>query len=207
VIGPSDRPAEDPALLERVLGIAAGRGPRAGATAVVAVDGPSGSGKTTLGRALVAAHRASGGAGRSATAGLLSMDALYPGWDGLAAATALLAERVLLPLRRGDPATHPRWDWAAGDWARDPDGAPVLVQLPAVDLLVVEGCGSGARAGARALSALVFLDGPAALRRERALARDGEAYRPHWERWAAQERALFAAEDTARRADVRVTAG
>jgi hypothetical protein len=39
------------------------------------------------------------------------------------------------------------------------------------------------------------------------IARDGEAYRPHWERWAAQERAHFAAEGTRERADLRLRTG
>ena len=34
--------------------------------------------------------------------------------------------------------------------------------------------------------------------------RDGEAYRPHWERWASQEAAHFAADGTRNRADLRV---
>jgi hypothetical protein len=42
------------------------------------------------------------------------------------------------------------------------------------------------------------------VRFRRGIARDGETYRPHWERWAWQETAHFAAEATACRADVRV---
>ena len=40
------------------------------------------------------------------------------------------------------------------------------------------------------------------MRFARGIARDGEAYRPHWERWARQEDALFAADRTRDRADV-----
>jgi hypothetical protein len=36
----------------------------------------------------------------------------------------------------------------------------------------------------------------------RGIARDGEAYRPHWERWARQEGSLFAADGTRDRADI-----
>jgi hypothetical protein len=36
------------------------------------------------------------------------------------------------------------------------------------------------------------------------MARDGEAYRPHWERWAVQEAQHFAREGTRERADVRL---
>jgi hypothetical protein len=34
--------------------------------------------------------------------------------------------------------------------------------------------------------------------------RDGEDYRPHWERWVRQEDVLFAAERTRQRADLRI---
>ncbi len=36
----------------------------------------------------------------------------------------------------------------------------------------------------------------------RGIARDGEAYRPHWERWAEQEARLYAADRTRERADL-----
>ena len=39
----------------------------------------------------------------------------------------------------------------------------------------------------------ILVKAPDELRYRRAIDRDGETYRPHWERWAAQEEALFAA--------------
>ncbi len=48
----------------------------------------------------------------------------------------------------------------------------------------------------------VWVETPDAVRRERALARDGDTYAPHWERWAAQERAVYAADPPAARADL-----
>jgi hypothetical protein len=41
-----------------------------------------------------------------------------------------------------------------------------------------------------------------ALRMRRGIDRDGEAYRPQWQRWADQEAALFSADATSRRADL-----
>ena len=46
-----------------------------------------------------------------------------------------------------------------------------------------------------------------AVRMARGIARDGEAYRPHWERWARQEREHFAVDGTRDRADVVVWTG
>ncbi|WP_366942459.1 NUDIX domain-containing protein [uncultured Serinicoccus sp.] len=155
---------------------------------VVAVDGPSGSGKTVLARALA----------RDLGAPLLHMDDLYPGWDGLAASPALLAEQVLEPLARGERAAYRRWDWHAGDWAND----PVEVPEPPGGVLVVEGCGSSVGPAGEHAAVRVWVDAEPALRMRRGVARDGEAYRPHWERWAAQEVRLFAADGTRGRADL-----
>jgi uridine kinase len=161
--------------------------PRAAVTRVVAVDGPSGSGKTTL-------------AGRLATlleAPVIRMDDLYPGWDGLEAAVPRLLEWVLRPLATGSAARYRRYDWQAGGYAEWHD-------VPAAPVLVVEGVACGSRRAAPFLSLLVWVEAPRQVRLRRGLERDGEAYRPHWLRWAAQEEAHFAAEGTRERADVRV---
>jgi dephospho-CoA kinase len=54
---------------------------------------------------------------------------------------------------------------------------------------------------------LIWVDAPEEQRYRRAMARDGDAYAPHWARWAAQERAHFAADRTRERADVRLRTG
>ena len=55
------------------------------------------------------------------------------------------------------------------------------------------------------LVGLVWLELEAPARRARALARDADVYRPHWERWAQQEDSLLARERTWERADLLVT--
>jgi hypothetical protein len=122
------------------------------------------------------------------------MDDIYPGWDGLAASVPMLVNDVLAPMTAGEPAAFRRWDWARdepAEWQAVPE-APVLV---------VEGVGCGSRRAAPYLSLLIWVDAPTDLRRHRGLARDGETYKPHWDRWARQEEELFAAEGTAARAD------
>lgn len=138
---------------------------------VLAIDGRSGSGKTDLAQTVAARHAAT----------VVHMDDLYPGWAGLAAAVELLGD-VLDRLRTGAPTSHPVWDWAAGRY----EGA---VRLPTSGLVVVEGVGAGC---ARPVDLLVELVAEAGLRRDRALARDGATFAPHWEEWAAQEADLFA---------------
>jgi len=80
----------------------------------------------------------------------------------------------------------------------------VLRDLGTPDLLVVEGAGSGAGVVAAHAVLLLWLEAPRDERFRRGIARDGETYRPHWERWARQEAAHFAAEQTPARADLRV---
>lgn len=153
------------------------------------VDGPSGAGKTTWAHTFAAEL---GGAR------VLGMDELYPGWDGLAAGVTELLTHVVDPLVAGRPACYRRWDWQ-----HDRPGDRVELGRP--DLLVVEGVGAGA---ARAHAVLtVWLDAPADVRRHRAIARDGDTFAPHWERWARQEHAHFEHARTREHADVLIRTG
>jgi hypothetical protein len=173
-----------------------GAPPRAGSARVVAIDGPSGAGKTTLADRLAVALAAGGW-----NVPVVRMDDLYPGWDGLEDAVPRLLEWVLAPLAGGRAARYRRYDWAAGRYG---EWCEVVPGGEAPPLLVVEGVGSGARACAPYLSLLVWVDAPPEVRFARAIGRDGDAYLPHWDRWARQEDAHFARERTAERADLLV---
>ena len=170
------------------------RRPSAGSSRVLALDGRSGAGKTRLAARVVEQAEARTGV----RAALVAMEDLYPGWDGLEAASRMLHDDVLAPLAAGAPASYRPWDWSAGR------PADVRVAVPAAPLLVVEGVGSGALAGAPLLTVLVWVSAPADLRRSRAMERDGAAYAPHWPRWAAQERDHLLAHRTRARADLLV---
>jgi energy-coupling factor transporter ATP-binding protein EcfA2 len=162
--------------------------PRCGSTRLVCIDGPSGSGKTTLAARLAAAL---------GDPPVLHMDDIYPGWDGLAASVPLLHDQVVAPLVAGRSAGYRRYDWHREEFAEAHDlGVPAL--------LVVEGAGCGARVIGERASLLLWIEAPRDERFRRGIARDGETYRPHWDRWARQEATHFAAEGTACRADVRV---
>ena len=161
--------------------------PRLGTTRLVCVDGPAGSGKTTFGRALAGALDAP----------LVHMDDLYAGWT-LVGAAARLSAGVLRPLRTGHPGAYHRYDWHAGAFSPDP------VVVPVAPALVVEGCGSCPPALDRFSTLRVWVEAPAGLRLHRGLERDGDALRAEWLRWQRLEAAVFAAERTRDRADLRV---
>jgi uridine kinase len=173
----------------------------ASGTRVMAIDGHSGAGKTTLAEAVRAALES-----RSASrpvdrpVQVIHLDSLYPGWDGLAASIPRLVDWVLRPLAEGRPVRYRRYDWQL---ERDAEWIDVPTDpVPAV--LIVEGAGAGSLPCAPYLSLLVWLQAPVAVRFDRGMSRDGDSYRPHWQRWADQEDRHFREHDPRGRADLRL---
>ena len=136
------------------------------AVPVVTIDGYSGSGKSTLAAAL--ARLVAGWQ-------VLHLDDWYPGWDGLEAG-ADIARRIAADLRAGRASSYEAWDWENGT-----TGATIPVPLAPT---IIEGCGA---IEAEADLAVWIADPGEDERRHRALARDGQTYAPHWQRWADQD--------------------
>jgi Uridine kinase len=136
---------------------------------VVLIDGHSGSGKTTLATQLAEVLDAQH----------VALDQFYPGWGGLEVGSAMV--RGVLD---ADNPGYKRWDWermAVAGW----------VPVDASRHIVVEGSGAMSRAN-RALATFgIWIRLDQAERKRRALARDGESYLDHWDRWAAQEQHFF----------------
>lgn len=152
---------------------------------VILVDGRSGAGKSSLARRLVAAWPLSG------RVQLVALDSLYPGWDGLDEGVEIARDAILIPHARGTIGIWRRWDWDASAPA---EAHAVDPSLP----LIVEGAGILTRRTARLGDVRVWVESPDASRRHRALTRDGDGYRPFWDRWARQE-ALHLERDEPRR--------
>jgi hypothetical protein len=167
-------------VLEAIIRVAA-------SNPVVLIDGRSGSGKTTLARMLVARWPLHG------RVQLVALDALYPGWDGLADGVEAARELILRPHARGLIGVWERWDWDASAPA---EAHAVDPSLP----LIVEGSGLLTAATARLGDVRVWLESPLPSRMRRALERDGETYRPHWSRWAEQEERHLSRDEPMRRA-------
>jgi uridine kinase len=176
----------NPLLTPVLRAVAGGR-----ANAVVLIDGPSGSGKSTLADDLVGAWPT------GSVPVLVRLDDIYPGWNGLDAAAAHLTESVLLPRAAGRPAAWQRWDWAAG---RAAEWHPVDPSRP----LIVEGCGTLARANVLISDVRVWLEADTAVRKRRALARDGATFGDHWEQWQDEWEAYCARETPEHWADIRL---
>ncbi|MCX6389313.1 MAG: hypothetical protein NT122_01555 [Solirubrobacterales bacterium] len=175
------------AIIDRVGAVE----PLAGRTRVLAIDGRAGVGKTTLAAEL---------GSRLAGSTVLAMDSVYPGWGGLAEGSERLVSDVLKPLADGSPAGIRSWDWQHD---RELEWQPLEIG----ELLIVEGVGSASQKAAPFLSCVVWLEAEPALRRERALNRDGQMFATHWDAWASQEDQLFARERPAERADFRYDTG
>ena len=136
------------------------------AVPVVTIDGYSGSGKSTLAAAL--ARLVAGWQ-------VLHLDDWYPGWDGLEAGVGI-ARRIAADLRAGRASSY-----EAGDWENGTTGATIRVPLAPT---IIEGCGA---IEAEADLVIWIADPGEDERRHRALARDGQTYAPHWQRWADQD--------------------
>ena len=140
---------------------------------VVTIDGYSGSGKSTLAAAL--ARLVNGWQ-------VLHLDDWYPGWDGLFDGVEAW-DALSVQLTEGIAGTYTPWDWEAGA-----PGEVRTVDPAATQVIICEGVG----AIAGACEVRILATAPDEVRYERAMARDGDTFRPHWERWAAQEEALLA---------------
>ncbi|WP_459973129.1 uridine kinase family protein [Nocardioides pyridinolyticus] len=163
-----------------MLELAGSRPPTLGTGRLICVDGPSGSGKTTLAEALEAP--------------VVHMDELIEGWSGLRTVDAQL-EGLLRPLAAGEPGRYRRYDWHAGAYAE-------VVTVAPAPLLVLEGVGAGSLVVADLMTTLVWIEAPLDVRMARGIERDGEAFAPHWEAWAAEEVEHFARHGTRERADL-----
>lgn len=147
----------------------------AAANPVVLIDGCSGAGKSSLAARVAQLWPLTG------RVQVVALDSIYPGWDGLDDGVARASDWILRPHGRGLIGTWHRWDWERGSEAESHAIDPALG-------LIVEGSGLLTPTTARLADIRIWVESSEIRRKERALARDGETYRPHWERWAAQER-------------------
>ncbi|GAB3805637.1 AAA family ATPase [Humibacter antri] len=157
---------------------------------IVLIDGPSGAGKSTFADAVVAAWPVS-------PPRLVRMDDLYPGWDGLDAASVQVTDELLGPLRTTGTGRWRRWDWAASEpaeWNR----------VTTDHALIVEGCGCLTRRAASLADLRVWLTAADDVRKRRALARDAGGFDTHWDSWQQQWERFVEREEPVSMADAAI---
>jgi cytidylate kinase len=158
-----------------------------GRSRLVAVDGPGGAGKTYF------AQRLSEALGN---APVVPTDDFTTGEQGVEWWSRLQHE-VVEPLLLGHATRYQRFDWdrrALAEW-RD---------VPAAPAVIIEGVSSARREVAPHLAFAIWVQAPRPVRLARGLERDGEAARPAWERWMAEEDAHFRSDETIARCDLFV---
>ncbi len=165
--------------------------PLLGEVRLVTIDGPSGSGKSAFSRTLVDALS------RRGSVALVEIETLYEGWT-LDGAGRRLDELVLEPLAAGWPGGFHPYDWTASCWSSSWRVVPVS------QVVVVEGCGSSARAHAAFISRQIWIEAPPDVALARGLTRDGIDLDRRLREWQLHEAAHFAADGTRGRADLRV---
>lgn len=141
---------------------------------LIGIDGRSGAGKTTL--TLQLQHVLS----QEHDVTVFHLEDLYPGWEGLDEGMQTYRTRVLEPLRAGEDAHWDTWDWVTSE-----PGTPRLTR--AAEIVLLEGVGACHAQARELLDVSVWIELPEALRKQRALDRDGETYEKFWDIWAAQE--------------------
>lgn len=146
---------------------------------ILIIDGRSGSGKTTLATFLA----------KRLSANILHMDDLYRGWRGLLDAPQLLVDAL-------STGNYSPYHWETARLGKPRSIAPGIP-------LIIEGCGSltshTLEASIQATGhpervRAIWVECDDTTRRTRALARDGDLFRPHWDTWATQEETLYARE-------------
>lgn len=144
---------------------------------IIGIDGRSGTGKTSLAAQLEQELTAA-----EHSVHVLHLDDFYPGWDGLFDGVEAW-DALSVQLTEGIAGTYTLWDWEAGA-----PGEVRTVDPAATQVIICEGVG----AIAGACEVRILATAPDEVRHERAMARDGDTFRPHWERWTKQEEALLA---------------
>ncbi|MBM7051507.1 MULTISPECIES: hypothetical protein [unclassified Rothia (in: high G+C Gram-positive bacteria)] len=142
---------------------------------IVAIDGRSGAGKTTL--ATIACDYLWQA---RFSVDIFRLDETYQGWEGLEPALETW-QVTSAEIAAGRAGTW--WGW---DWQENQPTGPHTFATDARVLLVE---GVGVMTGTAHITGWVERDDSA--RREEALERDGESYRPFWQVWASQEDAML----------------
>jgi uridine kinase len=160
---------------------------------VISIDGPAGAGKTTLAQNLALALSL------EMKVQVIHMDDLYDGWDnalGLQLSESL--RHIVRTHQSGKEVSFSRYDWAISSF-KDAQA------IPAADLIILEGVGSGQSLIRDELAALLWIDIDHAEGLQRVISRDGDSIESQMRKWLSQQEQHFAREGTQNAADFVLT--
>jgi uridine kinase len=163
------------------------------AKSVIAIDGPAGAGKTTLAGNLALALS------QDISVHVIHMDDLYDGWDNaLGPQLSETLHHIVETHKSGKEVSFSRYNWTESSFME-------AHAIPAADLIILEGVGSGQGAIRDELAALIWIDIDHSLGLERVISRDGQSIKPQMQKWLAQQEQHFAREGTQNAADFILT--
>lgn len=160
---------------------------------IIAIDGPAGAGKTTLSQVIKLAL-----ADRYEV-NLLHMDNLYDGWDSaLGPQLSQTLTYIVKSHRAGQNLNLSYYDWTHAHFQE-------AQELPAKELLILEGVGSGQSAIRSDITALIWIGIDEKIGLGRVLERDGDYISSQMDRWLATQEQHFLLEKTEESADFSLT--
>ena len=156
---------------------------------IVTIDGVAGAGKTTLAQSMNEEYK------NHFSVQVIHMDDLYDGWDdpfneSLAKKLSGLATAHL----HGIPYETTTYDWFK-------TGAAIPLRLDPVDMLIIEGVGSGQRSIREYVSTKIWIELDPIAGLKRVLVRDGIAIENQMVKFLEDQRIHFVEEGTRDEAD------
>ncbi len=156
---------------------------------IITIDGVAGAGKTTLAKFMSEEYQ-----GR-ASVHVVHMDDLYEGWeDPLGPALTSKLEKIALAHREGTSCEVVGYDWSSME-------ASKLLVIPSVEMLILEGVGSGQSSIREFAETKIWIDLEPIVGLRRVLARDGFEIESEMLRFMDQQRDHFIAQGTRDAAD------
>ncbi len=164
---------------------------------IILIDGRAGSGKSTFAQQLKDRLFLQGEPAPT----LVSMDDLYPGWEGLKEGSLYLERNILNPLAQGRRASWQKWDWARGGRGNPSEPGNGWREFEGASTLIIEGCGSISKLASHASHLKIWVRASESERRQRFHDRDSGLFDQYWNIWAAQEDEFYESEKSKDLAD------
>ena len=149
---------------------------------IILIDGRAAAGKSLFANQLAELYFKS----EKQAARVISMDDLYPGWEGLASGSTYLLTQILTPLSQGKTANWQVWNWADNKRGAD-DAVNGHREFSGGTALIVEGCGSISRLTSEIADITIWVEADSQIRKSRFNQRDGGKFDGFFSIWSAQE--------------------